>query len=50
MMENQQKKEFDNGVIYKITNPNGRVYIGQTINFQKRKNIKNKSQTEVSFN
>jgi predicted GIY-YIG superfamily endonuclease len=25
------------GYIYKITNPNGRIYIGQTKNFTKRK-------------
>lgn len=27
---------FDMGVIYKITNPQGKVYIGQTVNFRRR--------------
>jgi group I intron endonuclease len=35
-MENQQKRKFENGVIYKITNPNGHIYVGQTINYKER--------------
>ena len=27
------------GIVYKITNPSGKVYIGQTINFKKRMTI-----------
>lgn len=36
MIENQLEKKFDNSVIYKITNPNGSMYIGQTIDFKRR--------------
>ena len=28
---------MENNLVYKITNPKGRIYIGQTTNFQKRK-------------
>ena len=35
-MVDQLRKKFEGAVIYKITNPNGRIYIGQTINFERR--------------
>ena len=47
------KKDLTNkiGYIYKITNPNNKIYIGQTINFIKRKsqykNLYCKGQTAI---
>ena len=42
---------MEKGVIYKITSPSGKIYIGQTKNFKQRKNCyksnKNKGQTKL---
>jgi group I intron endonuclease len=38
----RDKEEIRNWVIYKITNPNGRVYVGITTNFKKRMSHYNK--------